>query len=507
MRINQSVMTRTGVAALLGLAGLITAGCKDLTNQPLPAGTFDPTSVNNAPGARGMAITAKAQFQFGLATYIPIAGLLTDEFQANARGTTLPNGNFPEQYVAVDARVLPQGAPGALATDMLYAMLQQQRMVDDQAIGALLKYDADSSAGIRSELYAQKGYAVLWLADLFCSGVPLSTSDFQQDFTYKPSSSTDALYQHALALFDTAMTLAADSNASVTGLATVGKARVQLALGQYDAAAQTVSSIPIDFQYTQPIRTCNSTAVTGCSSQTQAYLRLAYIGTMADNEGGVGLPYLSGHDLRSAPRPTSIGTVNGNAVWFPNKLPFGSVANLMVASGIEAELIRAEADLKAGGSTWLTRLNTLRTTGVYTGVDTTFRYDTTITYDTTQVGGVEQVDTTTTVDTVLVWADTAWVAGTGGVGHLGPLQDPGTADGRVDLLFRERAFWLYATGTRQGDLRRLVRQYHRDKNTLYPRGAYPGVGDYGDYIDAPIPMSGSYSESPNPYFHGCLSRD
>jgi hypothetical protein len=77
----------------------------------------------------------------------------------------------------------------------------------------------------------------------------------------------------------------------------------------------------------------------------------------------------------------------------------------------------------------------------------------------------------------------------------------------VDLLFRERAYWLYATGTRQGDLRRLVRQYHRDKNTLYPRGAYAGVGSYGDFIDAPIPISGSYSESPNPYFHGCLSRD
>jgi hypothetical protein len=202
-------------------------------------------------------------------------------------------------------------------------------------------------------------------------------------------------------------------------------------------------------------------------------------------------------------RNPALGTVNGNAVWFPAKYSHGAIDTFVVAGGIEAELIRAEADLKAGGSNWLTQLNTLRTTGVSTGVDTTFRYDTTTTYDTTEVGGVEQVDTTTTVDTVLVWADTAWVAGTGGVGHLGPLQDPGTADARVQLLFRERAFWLYATGTRQGDLRRLVREYRVPKNTIYPSGTYPGVGTYSDNIDAPIPST----EIPNPLFHGCLSRD
>jgi len=35
--------------------------------------------------------------------------------------------------------------------------------------------------------------------------------------------------------------------------------------------------------------------------------------------------------------------------------------------------------------------------------------------------------------------------------------DPGTQVGREDLLFRERAFWLFATGHRLGDLRRLAR--------------------------------------------------
>jgi hypothetical protein len=492
MQITMSTMRRGLGAVALSVAGLIIMGCHDLTNQPLPAGTFDPTTVNNAAGARGMAVIARAQFQFALVNYIPLSGLLTDEFQANARGTASSNGAFPDQYVAVDARFLPQGAKGPLATDALYATLQQLRGLNNQAIGALKKYDADSSAALRGELYAQEGYAELWLADLYCSGVPLSTLDFQQDFTYKPSSTTDAVYQHAIALFDTALTLATDS-ASILNFAKLGKARVQLALGQYAAAAQTVDDVPADFRYVLTIQTCGNFSMAACNVPgiVQAIFALAPVGSMSDGEGGVGLLYRSSRDLRTAVQDPAVGTVNGNEVWLPVKYPFGWLAEFVVASGIDAELIRAEADLHAGGSDWLTMLNDLRTGGTYTSIDTL----------------VVSINTAVTPPDTTFRYDTAWVAGAGGVDYLGPLQDPGNADARLRLLFRERAFWLYATGARQGDLRRLVRQYHLDKNSLYPSGAYPGIGSYGNNIDAPIPMSGGYSESSNPYFHGCLSRD
>ena len=42
---------------------------------------------------------------------------------------------------------------------------------------------------------------------------------------------------------------------------------------------------------------------------------------------------------------------------------------------------------------------------------------------------------------------------------LDPLAAPGSFDEGVDQLFSERAFWLFATGHRLGDLRRLIRQY------------------------------------------------
>jgi hypothetical protein len=78
------------------------------------------------------------------------------------------------------------------------------------------------------------------------------------------------------------------------------------------------------------------------------------------------------------------------------------------------------------------------------------------------------------------------------------------ADARVDLLFRERAFWLFITGHRQGDLRRLIRQYHRRQENVYPTGLYAGgLSAYGNDVTAPIPPN----ERVNPLFTGCINRD
>ena len=62
---------------------------------------------------------------------------------------------------------------------------------------------------------------------------------------------------------------------------------------------------------------------------------------------------------------------------------------------------------------------------------------------------------------------------------LSPLTDPGTAAGRVDLVYHERAFWMYLTARRLGDLRRLIRNYGRSPESVFPTGAYILGGDYG----------------------------
>jgi len=127
----------------------------------------------------------------------------------------------------------------------------------------------------------------------------------------------------------------------------------------------------------------------------------------------------------------------------------------VLADWVEARLIEAEAALQAGDvPTWLAKLNHLRETAITPALP----------------------DTT----------------------------DPGTPGARVDLLFRERAFWLFLTGHRQGDMRRLIRQYGRDQSQVYPTGLYPGgTGAYGSDVNAPIP---ALERQYNPKFTGCLTR-
>jgi hypothetical protein len=97
------------------------------------------------------------------------------------------------------------------------------------------------------------------------------------------------------------------------------------------------------------------------------------------------------------------------------------------------------------------------------------------------------------------------------------LADPGTAAAREDLLFRERAFWLFATAHRLGDMRRLVRQYGRAPATVFPSGSYSSNGRlsvYGTDVDFPIPIQeGNNGAAPSvspeapAELKGCLDRN
>ena len=130
--------------------------------------------------------------------------------------------------------------------------------------------------------------------------------------------------------------------------------------------------------------------------------------------------------------------------------------DVALASGIEARLIEAEANLNgAGGTNWLTVLNNLRATA-----------------------------------------------------GLGALTDPGTFAAQVDMLFDERARWLFGTSPRLGDLRRLVREYGRAEATVFPSGPFFKGGVYGSDMNFPIP----FEELENPALDGltgqvCLNRD
>ncbi len=142
-----------------------------------------------------------------------------------------------------------------------------------------------------------------------------------------------------------------------------------------------------------------------------------------------------------------------------------------LATGIEARLVEAEAALNAGQvGTWAGDLNALRADSA----------DTKVVFQ-----GLLSSDSTTAASSAT----------------------------QIDVMFRERAFWLFGTGTRLGDLRRLIRQYGRDQSTVFPTGPYPNAANpflpsalpnYGTDVDLTLPTPAGGLSTPNPNYKGCL---
>jgi starch-binding outer membrane protein, SusD/RagB family len=479
----------SGALLLLLLAGAL-ASCSPevlLGTQQLPPDVPDPAQTKTPAGALAAYRGALLQLRTAVGGdngFIPMSGLFTDELQYGDLGQ-IGNSN---DAMLVDSRFLPED-PGigndvttAGPVTVLYGLLQRSRGQARQARGALAAYAPDSSRALAGQLYAVEGYSDIMLADLFCSGVPLSTLDFGGDFTYKPGSSTDEVYTAASALFDSALTVSAHSD-RVMNLARIGKARALLAQANYAGAAAAVASVSTSFQYAIPFDASTTQGPNGVGFPNENFVwhdfDHLYDGiplSMVDREGGNGLPFVTSGDPRSASLANGTNR-NGLPLSIPAKYSADGTTPLILADGIEARLIEAEAALTATDPGWLVTLNTLRTDG---------------TFD-TQPNANNPAQT-----------DTLWHAGTGGVPGLAPLDDPGTANSRVDLLFRERAYWLFLTGHRQGDLRRLVRQYTRAQATVYPTGPYPGAHNaYGTDVNMPIPGAERVS---NPLFTGCRGR-
>lgn len=140
-------------------------------------------------------------------------------------------------------------------------------------------------------------------------------------------------------------------------------------------------------------------------------------------------------------------------------------ADVPVASGIEARLIEAEAAFQAGNFTlMMTKLNELRANA--------------------------------SGNLTLLYPRAKQTFPAIGIPTLAPLTDPGTTAGRRDMIFSERAFWLFNTGHRQGDLRRLVRNYGLASSAVWPTGPHFRGSSFGTDVAYPVP----FAEENNPSY-------
>jgi starch-binding outer membrane protein, SusD/RagB family len=339
-----------------------------------------------------------------------------------------------------DSRNSPDGSGGWGP----YFNLHVARNASLHAIPVLRQFAPQAKVKV-AQLFAQVGYAELFFAENLCSGVPLSTFANGSPEYGKPFTTAE-LYAQALQDLDSAAAQAADS-ARMLNMIRVGRGRVLLNQGKFAEAAQAVAGVPTSYVFNVEYAASQPNGVVVNINNARAE-------TVSDKEGTNGLDFRSANDPRV--RTTLLGTVasSGTRVYGFDK--YSSTASpIPLATGIEARLIEAEAALQSGNAgQWLTILNDLRAAA--------------------------------------------------GAGALSPLTDPGSASARVDLQFRERAFWLFLTGHRHGDLRRLVRQYGRGKEQVFPTGSYKGISLYGPDITRNVPAT----ESPNPNWSGkCLNRD
>ncbi len=442
---SRSVVPRRLIAGAATASLVALGGCK--TADILKARTPDvltPGSLSTAAGASVLRLGAIQNFYIAFAgntdSYAVVTGNLGDEIRST--------DTFDDRILP-DRRQMNDNLPSMTTP---YLTLHKARTGATRAIVALNATAPTTPKFLVGEQYVDRGFAETFLGEMYCSGVPFSGDD---GATPGLPLTTAQMFTASAASFDSALTLA-DTSTRVKYAAQIGKARALLDNGQYAAAATAVAGVPTAFKFlayysltTTENGVYNATAAAGSRYG------------VSDKEGGNGLAYLS--QTGDARLPWVASTRAGFNTLFqaqPTQLKQIRAGNVTVADGIEARLIEAEARLQGGAQAdrdaVFQTLNTLRQNAITPAVPI--------------------------------------ITGTA----------PTTQAAAVDQLFAERGYWFWLTGHRLGDMRRLIRQYGRGSETVFPTGtqAAPLSSQYGTDVNFIVPSQ----EKNNTNFTGCIDR-
>jgi hypothetical protein len=441
------------------LAGTTLTGCDlDQFVQATDPDVIAPEFVNTPSGANAVRIGTLGRFNAATTageTMFLYGGLLGDEF------TT---GDTFTQRVETDQRSLT--VENANVSDA-YRQIHRVRIGAIQAREATLASAPSAPAWHRAEMFFVEAYMINMLAEYFCNGQPLSTIKDGVE-SYGAPVPTTQLYATALAKADSGAALVASTgngadDVRVRNALALMRSRIFLNQANWQQAAAAVTGVPTSYVWFQEHSlTTRTPGVWSFVNNQRRYI-------VSNNEGPAQLNFGTANDPR-VPTCTA-GTPACAAASATTARPFDSgnsaVPNMLyqlvwttdassvaLMSGLQARLYEAEAQNQLGNfPAALTILNALR----------------------------------------------AAPPGYGrAIAALPALTDPGTAAGRRDLIFREKAFWLFGLGHRYPDMRRLVRQYGLPQNQVFPSGTWQinRVPGYGSDVVFPTPQA----ESNNPEY-------
>ena len=393
---------------------------------------------------------------------VTLSGLISDEL--------LNTETFPTR-IEVDQRQQQYQSNGSLR-DAYYA-IQQARAAADRTSDAYREF-LPTDVGL-AEALNLGALSLILMAENYCGAVPISRETSPGVFEYGAPLTTTQLFERALAKADSALALAL--NAATTGtaakkteqarLARIVRARTLLNLNRPVEAGTNLgeTEVPTTFQYFFKHSEVTGRQNNGTWLTTASVARFG----VPDREGTNGLPFRSEGDVANANNDPRVANVRrtGAGVGFDGITPqwiqtkHGKRDSLaIIADGVEARLIQAEAALRAGDyPAALVIMNDLRS------------------------------------NTALARLR-GYVDANQQVRLLPALLPAATPAAQQDQLFKERAYWMYLTSHRLGDLRRLVRQYSRGAETVFPTGTYHKPGTYGADVNSPIPQA----EDNNPNF-------
>ena len=426
-----SIRSTLRSSAALAVSLLALSGCGLLE-------TTDPTvveedDIGNPDGAELLRRHAISDFYDAVGYGARSSGLFSDELFYFPSPSVISSGTLLDELL-MDQRDRSQLVERwAEANGQPYASYERARISATQALEWFGRYGVPEQRPYVGQLYAVRGYIMISMAEQICPGFALHGLKDGKPVFNTPLT-TEQVLEKALVELDSALAAAGDSTRFLN-LARVLRARALLDLGRFEEAAQAAAAVPTEFVYN---------AEYGPSPGKTNRLRFTFSRTgnnpsVSDREGVNGLDFVSAGDPRVPVTLLGIAHDDATRIYAAAKHQDVS-APIVVASGIEARLIEAEAALKRGDPSSLTILNELRATQITPA--------------------------------------------------MAPLDDPGTPEARVDLLFRERAFWLFLSGHRLGDLRRLVKQYGRDPESVFPTGPYHIGGAYGTAVSLPFSPAG-----------------
>jgi starch-binding outer membrane protein, SusD/RagB family len=452
------------LARVLPLPLALAAACQSANDRFL--GVENPNiittgDIQNADGAVALANGVLGSFRnitgaatTGTESSWMFGGLLADEWSTSS--TFIQNDETDQRRIQLF---------NASVTEQL-RNLYRVRTRANEAIAALNKYSPGSKA-LLAEIYLARGYAELQLASDFCNGIPIAATTGGTPPENGTPKSTKEVFTLAAASLDSSIAIASGTDAQsvlINRAARVARGRTALALGDFANAATFVGGVPTSFAYQHTFSlTTSSNTLWGQGISSRRY-------SVGDSiEGNArnifvknALPFASSKDPRVPTTIPTSGAINGQdgLTYARTTTLWGQLTPVDVANGIDARLIESEVALKNGNvSQWLGILNALRAAPP-------------------KLGDVQPA-------------------------AMPPLTDPGSDSARVSLQFREKAFWTFGRGQRLGDLRRLIRQYGRTQDNVFPVGVHYKGGTYGTDVNLPVVTA----EENNPNFKGCTDRN